>query len=253
MTDITHRVRDTPDANDVTDGGASRRACIAERLANVRGEVARAARASGRSPEDVTIVAVSKTWDAHTIALAAEAGQRQFGESRAQELRDKQGSPPLDRWKNLAWHFVGRLQTNKVKYVVGSCAMVHSVDRWDLAQALHERADFDGSVVQALVQVNVDDDPSKAGLLPEAVPAFVERCTTLSALRIRGLMTIPALGGDARPAFQRLRDLRDAIRADHPRLVELSMGMSADYADAVAQGATIIRPGQAIFGPRAQP
>lgn len=223
---------------------------VATRLAEVRARVAEHTRASGRRPEDVTIVAITKTWDARVVAAAARAGQRHFGESRAQELRDKARSDVLAQWEDLRWHFVGRLQTNKVKYVVGTCALVHSVDRWDLAEALNDRADFAGIVQRVLVQVNTDRDPDKAGVAPGELHAFLDRCGTLAHIDVQGLMTIPALHGDPARGFSRLRELRDAVRRDHPHVAHLSMGMSRDYDRAICEGATMVRPGEAIFGPR---
>ena len=242
--------RGTPAAAAARGAGDDRRAFIAERLTAVRASAAAAARASGRTPEDVTIVAISKTWGPRVVAAAAEAGQRQFGESRAQEVRGKVNSAAVARWSDITWHFVGRLQTNKVKYVVGTCALVHSVDRWELAKALDDRAAFAGTTQRVLVQVNTGDDPAKAGLAPAALPRFLERMTALEHLRVEGLMTIPSLAGDPAPAFARLRALRDRAREDHPRVTELSMGMSRDYDTAIREGATLIRIGEAIFGAR---
>lgn len=242
--------RGTPDAEARHGVGEDPRAAIAERLTAVRADVSAAARASGRAPEDVTIVAISKTWGPRVVAAAAEAGQRQFGESRAQEVRGKVNSAAVARWSDIIWHFVGRLQTNKVKYVVGTCALVHSVDRWELAKALNDRAGFAGTTQRVLVQVNTDDDPSKAGLVPAALPRFLERMTALEHVRVEGLMTIPSLVGDPAPAFARLRALRDRSRVEHGSVTDLSMGMSRDYESAIREGATLVRIGEAIFGPR---
>lgn len=218
---------------------------IAERLDLVRDHVAEVAREVGRRADDVTIVAVGKTWGIDRVEAAARAGHRDFGESRAQELRDK-----VDARDDLIWHFVGRLQTNKVKYVVGACALVHSLDRWDLAESLAARAEFEDTTQDVLVQVNADDDPAKAGVDPEELPGFLDRLETLTALRCRGLMTIPAMDGDPRSAYSRLRELRDRLRDEHPSVVHLSMGMSRDFPEAIREGATIVRVGEAIFGPR---
>ena len=223
---------------------------VADRLVEVRSAVADAARTSGRQPADVTIVAISKTRDARGVRAAARMGQRHFGESRAQELRDKVGHAVLTPWDDIVWHFVGRLQTNKVKFVVGDCALVHSVDRWDVAAALDSRARFAGTSQRVLVQINTDDDPGKAGLTPQALPGFLARMAPLDHVRVDGLMTIPALDGDPARAFARLRALRDDIGHDHPSVRHLSMGMSRDYVAAIREGATIVRVGEAIFGPR---
>lgn len=230
-------------------GAAVDAAAIAARLAHVRDRVAATARAAGRSPDDVTIVAVTKTWPPAVIAAAADAGQRHMAESRARDLRDK-ARDPLLAGRDLIWHFVGRLQTNKVKHVVGTYALVHSLDRWDLAEALDHRADFADTHQDVLIQVNIDGDPRKAGVSADGLAAFTDRVAGLAHLRVRGLMTIPALDADPAAAFDRLRRLRDAVARDHPGVVHLSMGMSRDYEQAVARGATMVRPGEAVFGPR---
>jgi pyridoxal phosphate enzyme (YggS family) len=213
-------------------------------------EVERSAHAADRSTDDITTIAVSKMHPAATVAQAAQAGQRHFGESRANELRDKHKDPALRDVDDLVWHFVGRLQTNKVKHVVGTAALVHSLDRWSLAEALDQRATAQGIVQRVLLQVNVDDDPAKAGVDPSELPLFVDQCAQLQGIRVEGLMTIPEQYGNARSAFAALRRLREQVSIDHPAVIELSMGMSADYPAAIAEGATMIRPGQAIFGPR---
>ena len=237
--------------------GAPAESAVASRLADVRGRVAAAARAVGRDPDEVRLVAVRKTRDVDAIAAAAAAGQREFGESRAQELRDKLAAAEGVLPSGIRWHFVGRLQRNKVKYVAGRCALIHSVDRWPIAQAIADRAEppaAPGETRQpVLAQVNVDDDPAKAGVPPDAVAAFVDRLAALEGVRCIGLMTVPALDADPAPAFDRLRRLRDEVQRAHPDVTELSMGMSRDFETAIAEGATIVRIGEAIFGPRPEP
>jgi len=220
---------------------------IAANLAAVRGRIAAAARAAGRAPESVRLLAVSKKMPGDDVRAAIAAGQRAFGENYAQELRDKTAllagdtAPP-------EWHFIGPLQTNKVKYVAGKVALVHSVDSPALLEAIEAR----GAPQACLIQVNVAGEASKKGLPPADLPALLDRFATLTQVRCEGLMLIPPRG-DARPHFAALRALRDR-EAARPRpnvdLRELSMGMTEDLQVAIAEGATIVRVGTAIFGPR---
>jgi PLP dependent protein len=221
-------------------------AAVAERLAGVRRRIDAAAARVGRDPAEVLLVAVSKLVEPARIAEALRAGQADFGESRAQELRQKAaalGDGPR-------WHFVGRLQRNKVSDVVGVAQLIHSVDRVELAEALAARARALGIEQRVLLQVNTAADPAKAGVAPAEAAALVAHVDGLEGLRCEGLMTVPALDADPRPAFAALADLGRALRGDHPDLHHLSMGMSADLEAAVEQGATIVRVGQAVFGAR---
>lgn len=226
----------------------TRASTVADRLADVRARLDAAAVRAGRRPSDVTLVAVSKTFDADAVREAAAAGQTDFGESRAQELVAKRAAVASDA---LRWHFVGRLQRNKVRDVAGTVALVHAVDRAALAASLSQRARRRGVVQDVLVQVNAGDDPAKAGCAPQDTARLVAAVAELEGLRCRGLMTIPPLSGDPRPVFARLRALRDAV-AD-PGVAHLSMGMTSDFEVAVEEGATIVRLGEAIFGPRPRP
>lgn len=219
---------------------------IAGRLEHVRERIASAAQRSGRSPSDVTLVAVSKSFGAEMITAARAAGHADFGESRAQELRRK--AKALGR--GLRWHFVGRLQRNKVKDVVGVASLVHSVDRIELAEAIADRARKAGRLQRVLVQVNVGGDPDKSGCAPEDAAGFIAKVRALDWIACEGLMTIPPLGADPRPLFTDLRGLRDRARERFPEIQHLSMGMSHDFEVAVEEGATILRVGEAIFGPR---
>jgi len=221
---------------------------LGDRLAAVRSSVRDAAVRSGRDPAAVTIVAVAKTFPAERVAAVADLGHADIGESRAQELKQK--APELgDR---VRWHHVGQLQRNKVKDVVGTATLIHSLDRLSLARDIAERAAAIGVVQRTLLQVNVTGDPQKAGCEPAEVLALLGRVRELDHLACVGLTTIPALGSDPRAAFHRLRELRDAARARYPEVTHLSMGMSGDYALAVEEGATLVRPGEAIFGAREQ-
>lgn len=240
-------------------------AAIADRLATLQAEIAQACAGSGRSPGAVTLLAVSKLQPASAIVAAAACGQRDFGENYAQELRDKYRElaattalPPL------RWHFIGPLQRNKVNLVVGRASLIHSVDSSELAQALAARAarhredpavgaDF---VQDCLVQVNLAGEQQKAGCPPAELPRLLDAIAATGTLRCRGLMCLPPAAEDpqaTRPYFRRLRELRDA-ESLKPRpgieLTELSMGMSADFAVAIAEGATLVRVGTALFGAR---
>jgi pyridoxal phosphate enzyme (YggS family) len=219
---------------------------IAERLGRIWCRIADAAERAGRAPRSVTVVAVSKTFSVHRVLAAYRAGQADFGESRAQELKRKASAAG----QGLRWHFVGRLQRNKVRDVVGLAGLIHSVDRIELARAIADRARRMGRVQQALVQVNVGGDPAKGGCRPDEALGLVEEVRELDGIACQGLMTIPALEADPRPVFQRLRQLRDAARERWPEVQHLSMGMSKDFEVAVEEGATIVRLGEAVFGSR---
>jgi hypothetical protein len=206
---------------------------IAERLAAVRSTL----------PAGVTLVAVSKAQPAEAIREAYAAGQRHFGENYVQEWRDKAAA--LADLPDLAWHFVGSLQTNKVKYLVGRVALVHAVDREELGREIARRSAAAGVTTRVLVEVNVAGEASKAGCSPADAPALVASLRALPGLEVAGLMCIPPPDEPPRPRFARLRELAAGLG-----LRELSMGMSGDYPDAIAEGATLVRVGTAIFGER---
>jgi pyridoxal phosphate enzyme (YggS family) len=220
---------------------------IATNLAAVRDRVAAAARAAGRAPESVQLLAVSKKMPPDDVRAAIAAGQRVFGENYAQELRDKSTALAADPVPP-EWHFIGPLQSNKVKYIAGKVALLHSID----SPALLDTVEARGAPQSCLVQVNVAGEASKKGLPPDDLPALLDRFATAKHVRCAGLMLIPPRG-DARPYFAALRALRDqeAARArPNVDLRELSMGMTEDLETAIAEGATIVRVGTAIFGPR---
>lgn len=213
-------------------------------LERVRERIARAAERGGRSAEDVLLVGVSKTVDVGRIREAITAGLGALGENRVQEARAK----IAEIGRPVAWHLVGHLQTNKVKDALELFDVIHAVDRIELARELDRRARARGRVVDVLVQVNVGAEPSKGGWPPEAVSVALEATARLEGLKVRGLMTIPPpveRSEDARGWFRQLRAL-----AERHRLPELSMGMSGDFEVAVEEGATMVRVGTAIFGPR---
>jgi len=207
---------------------------IASRLEAVRGTL----------PAGVTLVAVSKTQPADAVREAHAAGQRDFGENYVQEWRDK--ADALADLPDLVWHFVGSLQTNKVKYLAGRVGLVHTVDRLELGREIAKRWEKAGARARVLVEVNLGGEASKGGCAPEAAPELVAALRALQALDVRGLTCIPPPEHDPRPHFQALRRMRDRLG-----LVELSMGMSGDYPVAIEEGSTIVRVGTAIFGERA--
>jgi PLP dependent protein len=207
------------------------------RLGVVRERLGAAARRAGRTADEVRLVAVTKGVDPPAILAAVRAGVTDFGESRAQELVAKASALAPER---PAWHFVGRIQRNKVKALAPIVALWQSVDRAEVGAAIAERAPG----ARVLVEVNVDGDPAKGGCRPEEAGALVEALRG-AGLAVEGLMTVPAYGPDPRPAFAALRDLAGELG-----LPELSMGMSDDFEVAVEEGATMVRVGRAIFGPR---
>jgi len=220
---------------------------IAENLNAVQEKIAEAARRSGRSPEQVSLVAVSKTHSPELVAQAYEAGQKIFGENYAQEFVEKAGNLPND----IEWHFIGSLQKNKVKMVIGRVAMIHSVDKASLAEEIARRA---SAPVGSLIEVNLAGEETKSGLPANRVEELIAEVRRLKNIELRGLMTMPPFGDDpekARPYFIRLRELRDDLKTRTGlALDELSMGMSGDFEAAIEEGATIVRVGTAIFGER---
>ena len=213
---------------------------IAAGLSRVRERIAAACSRAGRDPASVRLIAVSKTKPIEMLREAVAAGQTIFGENYAQELREKAAA-----LAGVEWHFIGALQTNKARLVVGRAALIHTCDRLALAQELSKRAKAAGLVQRVLLEVNVGREAQKAGVLPEDVPALLEQVGALPALACEGLMCIPPAQRDPRPSFRLLRQLGTACG-----LPELSMGMSADYEAAIEDGATLVRVGTSIFGER---
>lgn len=222
---------------------------VADNYARVLERIERAARRVGRAPSEVRVVAVSKTVPADVILLAVDAGVTDLGENRAQELKQK-AAVIGDR---AVWHFVGPLQTNKVRHVVGVARLIHSVDRLGLAEAVARRARSLGVHQDVLIEVNISGEDTKHGLEPGTALPVAERVAELGGIAVRGLMTMPPITRDAeesRPYFKELASLRDRLVERLPEATELSMGMTADFEVAVEEGASIVRIGQAIFGPR---
>ena len=225
---------------------------IAENLRDVLARVTEAAVAAGREPGSVTLLAVSKTRPAEDVREALAAGQRHFGENYAQELRDK--ADLCADAPEIVWHFIGALQTNKAKVVAPRAALVHDVDRLDLAVELGRRVGATHAgprTIGVLLGVNIGEEAQKSGVLPRTALALAAQVHAVPGVSLRGLMCIPPAEGDPRPHFERLRALRDDGLARGLPLHDLSMGMSHDFPDAIACGATFVRVGTAIFGPRA--
>ena len=224
---------------------------IKQNVERVRAAIERACLRSGRAPGDVLLIAVSKTVHHDRIRLAVEAGVPALGENRVQEAKEKVaaiGHP-------VPWHLIGHLQTNKVRDALSCFELIHSVDRLPLAEALSARATREGRRVEALVQVNVAEEPQKGGLPPADLRRALETMAVLPGLALRGLMTIPPLPGDpeeSRSHYRAMRKLLDEAQGWGlgPGFRELSMGMSGDFEVAIEEGATMVRVGTAIFGAR---
>jgi hypothetical protein len=220
------------------------------RLTAVRAAIAAAARAAGRDPADVVLVAVSKSQPASAIRSAWAAGQRAFGENYPQELVAKAAElADLD----LEWHFIGQLQSNKTRAVAELAAWVHGVDRLKIAERLAAQRPAHLPPLKVCLQVDLSDEPGKGGVAPADLPALARAVAALPRLELVGLMCIPepaAARADRRAPFRRLRELAAALRVEGLAMTELSMGMSEDFADAIAEGATRVRIGSAVFGAR---
>ncbi|HEX5614159.1 MAG TPA: YggS family pyridoxal phosphate-dependent enzyme [Acidimicrobiia bacterium] len=215
---------------------------VREQVAQVRARIADAAMRAGRDASEVALVAVTKTVPVALAAAALDAGVRELGENRAQDLVAK-ATALASRSPAPRWHFIGRLQRNKVRSLAPHVALWESIDRAELVTELEHRAPG----ARVLVQVNLAGEAQKGGCAPEEVPALVESATA-AGLDVVGLMTVPPLADDPRPHFARVRALAASLG-----LRELSMGMSGDYEVAVEEGATIVRVGTALFGPRRAP
>lgn len=216
----------------------------------VRSQIDAIARRYDRSPETITLLAVSKTRPAEEILEALAAGQQRFGESYLQEAVAKIAEL---RGRDIEWHFIGRVQSNKTKPIAENFDWVHSVDGSRQARRLNDQRPASLQPLNICLQIKIDPEESKGGLLPEEAEAVIEEIRTLPRLRLRGLMTLPAPADSLeqqRLPFRRLRELRDRLARPELPLETLSMGMSDDLEAAIAEGATIVRIGTAIFGPR---
>ena len=226
-------------------------------LAAVQARMAAACQRAGRDAGSVRLLPVSKTQPADRLRLAHAAGCRMLGENKVQEAWGKWEA--LQDLTDLRWSVIGHLQTNKAKLVARFASEFQALDSLRLAEALDRRLQAEGRALDVFVQVNTSGEASKYGLAPEAVPSFLQALPAMSALRVRGLMTLALFSEDSvrvRQCFVRLRKLRDQLRQSVPagmQLEELSMGMSGDFDIAIEEGATVVRVGQAIFGARAVP
>jgi pyridoxal phosphate enzyme (YggS family) len=246
----------------VNDGSKARDE-VAERAAALRARIAAAAQRAGRDPGEVVLVGVAKGQPLDRVEAAVRAGVARLGENYVQEARARQEAlAPRLAQAGLAapsWHFVGRLQRNKAREAVRLFDCIETVDSAPLAAELDRRAAVAGRRLAVLLQVNLSREPQKGGVAPQELPALLAGCAGCPALRVTGLMTVPAASADpeaSRPVFAQLRELRDTLLRAVPgreggELRELSMGMSEDFEVAIEEGATIVRIGTALFGPRA--
>lgn len=227
---------------------------VAQNIAELRQRITRAAHAAHRHPEEITLVCVSKYVDADLIRQAYDAGVRDFGENYAQGLRDK--ARELSQLPGIRWHFIGGLQRNKVKYTTGTTHLIHSVHSAALVQEIDRRAAAAGLTQDVLVQLNLAGEATKSGITAEELSPLLESFASCDNCRCVGLMTMPPFFDDpqrAAPYFTRLRELRDQHTSGEHKgvaLQHLSMGMSGDFEAAIECGATLIRVGTSIFGPR---
>ncbi|NLA71379.1 MAG: YggS family pyridoxal phosphate-dependent enzyme [Clostridiaceae bacterium] len=230
----------------------SRKNLIENNLDSLREAIDVAAIAAGRDPVSIKLVAVTKSHPLSDIEIALSHGQQTLGENRVQELTEKIEATK-EHGLACEWHMIGTLQTNKVRFIVGEVALIHSVDRIRLLRAIEKYASQQGIVQDVLLQVNVSGESSKHGFGPENLGHVLEHQQDFPHIRIMGLMTMAPHFEDpeqTRPVFARLRQLRDelAVKYNSPQLTELSMGMTNDYIQAVGEGATLVRGGSAIFG-----
>lgn len=225
---------------------------IKDNIYNIKENIAKAAIKSGRKPEEILLLGVTKTIGPELMDKAFDLGITNFGENRVQEYLKK--SDIIKR--ECCWHLIGRLQTNKVKYLDHRISLIHSLDRLGLALALQARGEKINYVFPVLIQVNVSGEDSKAGIAPEQVENFILAVSKMGNIKIRGLMTIAPLTEeleDVRPTFRKLKKIFVDIKRkkiDNVNMEELSMGMSGDYIVAIEEGSTIVRIGSAIFGER---
>lgn len=223
---------------------------LRERILGIQKRIADAAARSRRRPDEISLLAVSKTVPVETIREAFEAGLRDFGENRVQEALPKIAELPAD----IHWHLIGQLQTNKINKVIGKFVLVHSVDSLSLAEAFSSR--LGGASQDILLEVNTSEEESKAGVSPESALEVVEKISKLPGLKLKGLMTVGPLTDELqkrRDAFKKLKELFETIKGNGlggAGFSILSMGMSGDFETAIEEGSTLVRVGTALFGPR---
>ena len=227
---------------------------IAENLTKVRENIARAAKDAGLDERDILLIGATKMNDAARVREAIAAGLTACGENRVQELLEKNA---LGAYEGAQLHFIGHLQRKKVKQIVGLAQLIHSVDSVELMSAISREAEKKGIVQDILLEVNIGQEESKGGCMPQEVEALARQAMDMSAVRLRGLMAIPPVSaqpGANKPYFAAMRqlfvDIREKMSDNKNDIVCLSMGMSGDFEDAIAEGATMVRVGSALFGPR---
>ncbi len=222
-------------------------------IKDINKRIKEAAESVGRDPGDIRLVAVTKRVEPERIKQALTLGFNRFGENYAQEFRDKSKILENETEGAIEWHFIGQLQKNKVKYVVGNVELIHSLDSLSVAREINKRAETMEIRVPVLIEVDTSGEESKGGIAPSQLRDFLNELSSLSSIEVCGLMTMPPYFNDvemARPYFSRLREIRDGLLPEFPQLKDLSMGMSGDFEIAIEEGATIIRVGSAIFGER---
>jgi len=221
---------------------------LAARLAQVDAGIVDAARVAGRDPGAITRIVVTKFHPAEVVRELYEHGVRDVGENRQQELSEKSAS--VGDLDGLRWHFIGQAQTNKAKAIRAAACVVHSVDRIKIADALDAAAADHAPSLDVLLQVNLTDDPKRGGVAPAELERLAEHASGCRTLRLRGVMAVAPLREEPGPAFARLAEYSDRVRAIAPEATWISAGMTADYPEAIAAGATHLRIGSAITGPR---
>lgn len=226
---------------------------VAENVETIKKRIRDVCSRCGRSPEDVLLVGVSKTFGVDSIQKAVDSGLFDIGENYAQELLEKRNSLGDNR---IRWHFIGHLQSNKVKYVIDYVHLIHSVDNERVAEEIQKRAQKAGRIVDILIEVHTTDEATKYGVQPAATLDLLKRVSTFNRLRVQGLMTMGPFSddpNDSRPSFRQVTELRERILREgieNVTMQHLSMGMTHDFEVAIEEGATIVRIGTAIFGTR---
>ena len=226
---------------------------VAENIEKIRQRIASVCTRTDRKPEDVTLIAVTKTFGSLEVKGALNCGVIDFGENYVQELRQKQRE---FAGENVRWHFLGHLQSNKVKYIAPWIHLIHSVDSLNLGKAISRQGAVAGRTIDVLIEVHTSEESTKFGVTPESTREMVRQLSVLPNIRIAGLMTIGPFLPDpesSRPSFRTLRELKSGIERDGFELEHLSMGMTNDFEVAIEEGATMVRIGTAIFGKRTKP
>lgn len=224
--------------------------CIESRLKDVKARISAAAKECGRAPEDIKLIAVTKTYPIEAMNEAIRLGVTDIGENKPQEIRDK-----FDNVSPVNWHLIGHLQTNKVKYIIDRCTLIHSVDSIKLMAEIDRQAQNHNRDIDILIQVNISGEESKSGIAPDELPSLLEYAKNLTNTHVKGLMTIaPKCDIDeVSRHFSNMKELFDQTARqsyENVTMTELSMGMSGDFETAIKHGATMVRIGSLIFGPR---